>query len=229
MTATAFADLPAPRNEGDVAAMNAAYRSGNVFLGRLSMPVIDFRHYLDPELDMHHSLESFATRLRMLRGQGHADTQLIWSAKRPYSPLGDALSLLERWLENMRADKDLSARDARPPDATDRCYSDTGKLIAGGSTVWNGAWNGEDDGECMKTFPVYSNPRLVAGDDYAGDIFKCHLQSVDAAIASGVYAPIDVTAHHDDLQRVFASGVCDYSLGDAGRPDNVMRNSLANP
>jgi len=229
MTATASTDLPAPRSEGDIEAMTAAYRSGNVFLGELSMPVIDFRHYLEPELDMHHSLESFATRLRMLRGQGHADTQLIWFARMPYLPLGDALRLLERWLENMRADENLTVADARPADATDRCYNDTGELIASGSTVWNGAWNGKDDGACMQEYPMYSNPRLVAGDDYAGDIFKCYLQSVDAAIAGGVYAPVDVTAHRDELQRVFASGVCDYSRGDVSRPDDVMRNSLANP
>ena len=229
MTATASTDLPAPRSEGDIEAMRAAYRSGNVFLGRLSMPVIDFRHYLEPKLDMHHSLESFAVRLRMQRGQGHADTQLIWSARRPYSPLGDALGLLERWLDNMRANDSLDAADARPADATDRCFSKTGELIASGSTVWDGVWNGKDDGACMKRYPIYSNPRLVAGDDYAGDIFKCHLQSVDAAIAGGVYAPVDVTAHRDELQRVFPSGVCDYSLGDVGRPDDVMRNSLANP
>jgi len=79
----------------------------------------------------------------------------------------------------------------------------------------------------MKIYPMYSNPRVVAGEDYAGDMFKCHLQSVDAAIANGVYAPIDVTVHRDELQRVFPSGVCDYSLGDAGRPDDVMYNAQA--
>ena len=213
--------MSATRSEGDVEAMAAAYRSGNVFLGELSMPLIDFRHYLEPELDMHHSLQSFAARLRMLRQQGHADNQLIWFSELPFTPKGDALRLLERWLDNMRADESLSVVDARPASATDRCYSDSGDLIASGSTVWNGAWNGKDDGECMQRFPTYSNPRMVAGDDYAGDIFKCNLRSVDAAIADGVYAPIDVTAKRNELQRVFASGVCDYSLGDAARPTAI--------
>ena len=214
-------NMSATRSEGDVEAMAAAYRSGNVFLGALSMPVIDFRHYLEPQLDMHHSLESFAARLRMLRQQGHADNQLIWFADLPFTPKGDALRLLERWLDNMRADKSLNVVDARPADATDRCYSDSGELIASGSTVWSGTWNGKDDGECMKRFPMYSNPRLVAGDDYAGDILKCELQSVDAAIADGAYAPIDVTAQRNELKRVFVSGVCDYSLGDAARPPAI--------
>ena len=214
-------NMSATRSEGDVEAMAAAYRSGNVFLGKLSMPVIDFRHYLEPQLDMHHSLQSFAARLRMLRQQGHADNQLIWFADLPFTPQGDALRLLERWLDNMRADESLNVVDARPADATDRCYSASGELIASGSTVWSGAWNAKDDGECMHRFPMYSNPRIVAGDDYAGDILKCKLRSVDAAIADGVYAPVDVTAQRNELQRIFASGVCDYSLGDAARPPAI--------
>ncbi len=213
--------MSATRSEGDVEAMAAAYRSGNVFLGEVSMPIIDFRHYLERRLDMHHSLQSFVSRLRMQRGQGHADNQLIWFADLPFSPQGESLNMLERWLDKLRADDSLSVVDARPADATDRCYSESGELIASGSTVWNGAWNGKDDGACMQRFPMYSNPRLVAGDDFAGDIFKCHLQSVDAAIAKRIYAPIDVTAERDALQRIFASGVCDYSLGDVARPADI--------
>ncbi|MDH3747373.1 MAG: DUF6351 family protein [Gammaproteobacteria bacterium] len=224
MTAKPSADRPAPRNEGNADAIAAAYRSGQVFLGQPSMPIIDFRHYLESELDMHHSLQSFSARLRMLRQQGHADTQIIWSANDPYTPLEDAFDLLDRWLENIRADASLSAADAKPVDATDRCYTDTGQLIASGDGVWDGIWNKKKDGECMKTYPIFSNPRIVAGDDYAGDIFKCHLQSVDEAIARGVYAPIDVSAQRDELQRVFPTGVCDYSLGDAARPPDVMLN-----
>ncbi len=189
------------------------------------MPIIDLRHYLEPELDMHHSLQSFAARLRMLRHQGHADNQVIWFAKPPYSPQAEALELLEHWIENLRADASLSVVEARPVDASDQCYSDTGQITASGDTVWNGAWNGKENGACMNVYPAYSNPRLVAGDDYAGDIFKCYLQPVDAAIANGVYAPVDVSARRDELQRVFPAGVCDYSLGDVGRPDELSSHT----
>ncbi len=212
MTATASADRPAPRNEASATAMAAAYRSGSVFLGEVSMPIIDFRHYLEPRLDMHHSLQSFVSRLRMLRQQGHADNQLIWFSELPYEPIGDALDVLERWLENK----------AKPADATDRCYASDGKLIASGEGVWDGAWNEKEDGACLNVYPPYANPRLVAGDDIAGYIMKCYLRSIDEAIADGVYAPIDIAAHRDELQRIFATGVCDYSLGDAGRPDALL-------
>jgi hypothetical protein len=224
MTATASADRPARRNVGDADAMAAAYRSGQVFLGKLSMPVIDFRHYLEPDLDMHHSLQSFSIRLRLLRKQGHADNQVIWFAQKPFVPLSDALDVLEQWLENMQTDAGQSVADARPTDATDRCYRDTGQLFASGDAVWDGVWNGKRDGACMTKFPIYSNPRIEAGDDYVGDILKCHLQSVDDAITNNLYAHVDVSTHRDELHRVFPTGVCDYSRGDAARPADVMLN-----
>ena len=222
MTATASKTRPAPRNVADVEAMAAAYRSGNIFLGEIEMPVIDLRHYLEPRLDMHHSLQSFSTRLRMLRQQGHANNQLIWIADLPYDPFRDALHMLEGWLDKLRTNPDLSVVDARPTDANDRCYSKDGELIASGDDVWNGTWNGKQAGECTRNFPPFANPRLIAGDDYASDILKCHLRTIDQAITDGVYVPVDASAHRDELKRIFPEGVCNYSLGDAGRPADIL-------
>ena len=86
MTVTASAERPARRSAADVDAIAAAYRSGQVFLGEMTMPMIDLRHYLEPELNMHHSLQSFSTRLRVLRRQCHADTPPIRSGRPPNSP-----------------------------------------------------------------------------------------------------------------------------------------------
>ena len=61
---------PAPRREGDQKAQYAAYRSGMVFRGKLDIPVIDWRHYLEPFLDMHNSHQSFAARQRLLNYDG---------------------------------------------------------------------------------------------------------------------------------------------------------------
>ncbi|MDH3352591.1 MAG: DUF6351 family protein, partial [Gammaproteobacteria bacterium] len=213
---------PARRSVGDTSAIAAAYRSGQVFMGKLSIPIIDFRHYLEQELNMHHSLQSFSARLRMLRWQGNADSQVIWSAPKPFAPLREAIDVLDHWLENMRADPGLTVVEAKPQQATDRCYSETGQVIASGTTVWDGVWNGKSAGKCMDEYPIFSNPRIVAGDDYAGYVFKCHLQSVDEAIANGEYAPVDVSAYRDELRRVFPDGVCDYRRGDAGRPDDLL-------
>ena len=224
MTNDGIDGKPAPRSDGNLQAMAAAYRSGQVFLGELSMPIIDFRHYLEPELDMHHSKQSFSARLRLQRRQGHAENQVIWSSRKPYTPLPEAFDVLDRWVMNMRTNPDLGIAKARPEDAIDRCYNSAGELIASGDGVWDGIWNDKDNGECMSTYPIFSNPRIVAGDDYVGDIFKCHLQSVDDAIAKGLYAPFDVSEYRDDLQQIFPTGVCDYSLGDASRPPDLIPN-----
>ncbi len=50
---------PAPRRAGDPDAMAAAYTSGMEFVGDIDIPVIDWRHYLEEELDMHNSQQSF--------------------------------------------------------------------------------------------------------------------------------------------------------------------------
>jgi hypothetical protein len=52
---------PAPRREGDLAAMRAAYTSGHVFTGKaLDIPLIDLRPYLEAKLDMHNSRQAFS-------------------------------------------------------------------------------------------------------------------------------------------------------------------------
>ena len=49
-----------------------------VFRGKLDIPVIDWRHYLEAFLDMHNSHQSFASRQRLLNYDGDASNQLIW-------------------------------------------------------------------------------------------------------------------------------------------------------
>ena len=52
--------------QGSLEAMRAAYETGMVFDGEIDIPIIDWRHYLDDELDMHNARQSFAARPRML-------------------------------------------------------------------------------------------------------------------------------------------------------------------
>jgi hypothetical protein len=158
----------------------------------------------------------------MLDGQGHAGNQLIWVARPPAMPIGDAFDILERWLRNLQEQPADGVLAAKPALASDRCYDEWGEVVASGDDVWDGAWNGRQDGDCMQRYPIFSNPRIVAGDNYAGDIFKCHLQSVDDAIASGVYQPVDVSGARNAFRRVFPDGVCDYALGDVGRPADLF-------
>ena len=210
----------APRTEGDIGAMNAAYESGMVFIGEIDIPVIDFRHYLDPVLNMHHAQQSFATRQRMIDGRGHADNQLIWFAEPYYDMTRQAFAVLDEWLYNIKHKahgKGVVAN--KPAAAVDLCVDVDGNIIGAGPDAWDGILNDGLPGRCTDAFPLYSTSRIVAGGNIKGDIFKCHLQTVADAIAKGVYDPIVIDgATQTRLEEIFPDGVCDYTKGDVGRP-----------
>lgn len=202
----------APRTQGDIGAMNAAYTSGHVFVGELEIPAIDMRAYLDPFLDMHHAQQSFATRQRMIEGRGNAENQLIWFADPftayPGNITVEAFDLLDEWLTN----------GSKPTSAQDKCFYADGSAYAG-NDAWDGILNNNPPGPCTQAFPLFSTSRIVAGGDIKGDIFKCHLQSVEDAIAAGVYGDVQLTeVDIIMLKQIFPDGVCDYTQGDMGRP-----------
>lgn len=197
----------APRSVGHLGAIAAAYHSGHVFLGMIDVPVIDVRHYLDDQLNMHHSFASLALRLRLLKANGHSDNHLIWVAEPPFDPTTLALATIDAWLI-----------DGKPHDASDRCLDAEGGLIASGDNVWNGSWNGLDRGACLQRFPAFQSPRDAAGGPLTGDIFKCHLKTVNLALGDGTYGEVDMQPYAYHLAQVFPDGVCDFTQGDAGRP-----------
>jgi hypothetical protein len=214
---------PAPRTEGDIEAMNAAYESGLVFDGKMEIPIIDYRHYLEDQLDMHNTHQSFATRQRMIEGQGHADNQVIWFTdarpSRQSDQTPEAFAVIDEWMQNIKANPDKSVAENKPPEAVDSCFATDGTLIASGPDVWDGILNDEPAGACTQVFPIYSTSRIVAGGPIEGGIYKCQLQSVEDAIESGVYGWWEPTeAQQERLEEIFPTGVCDYSLPDAGRP-----------
>ncbi len=209
---------PAPRTHGSIDAMRGAYRSGHVFMGRAEIPIVDLRHYLEAELDMHHVTASFSSRIRLQRGQGHADNQLIWIAHKPYTPTAEAFEVIDRWMLNRLEHPEWSLAEAKPADAQDKCFDGDGRVIAAGAGVWDGDWNQKPTGQCLTVYPRHQTSREVAGGGVAGDIFKCQLQSVADAINAGVYGPHDMRAHYDKLQETFPDGVCDYRKPDMGLP-----------
>jgi hypothetical protein len=212
---------PAPRYEGSIEAMNAAYESGMVFDGDIDIPIIDGRLYLEDQLDMHNTHQSFASRQRMIEGRGNADNQVIWFADVPPAVdlTGAAFQVIDEWMENIKANPDKSVAENKPADAVDRCFDNLGGEIARDGDVWNGILNDEPDGACTQEFQIYSTSRIVAGGPLKGGIFKCQLQSVGKAIAKGVYGSWEPDKdERARLREIFPTGVCDYSLPDAGRP-----------
>ena len=75
------------------------------FQGDIDIPVIDWRHYLEDELDMHHSHESFAARQRMLNVDEDAGNQVIWfTDARPavaFDQTPMAFEVIDEWMAQL--------------------------------------------------------------------------------------------------------------------------------
>jgi len=215
---------PAPRTEGSIAAMNAAYEQGNVFVGDIDLPIIDWRNYLEHELNMHNTHQSFASRQRMLNHDGDASNQVIWftdarGVGSPFDQTPDALAVMDEWMLNILQHPNRSVAKNKPALATDRCFDSYGEEIATGDDVWSGILDDGADGACTEVFPLYSTSRILAGSGIEGGVFKCALQPIAAAFARGVYGSwVPTPDQYLMLQAIFPAGVCDYSQPDVGRP-----------
>ncbi len=230
----ASGNTPAPRTVGDPLAMTAAYTSGHVYSGKLDVPAIDHRQYMERELDMHNAHQSFATRQRVQNRMGHSDNMVVWFTDTiPNTPKAsqtlDALRVMSQWLDNMRANPKKTIAQNKPAAAVDSCFDRNGALMNAGSGVWDGILDQRPAGACTQAFPLYGTSRTVAGAPIQGGIYRCALKSVDAALADGTYgswAPsADQVAH---LKQIFPAGVCDYSRPDQAAPAPA-RTALASP
>jgi hypothetical protein len=213
----------APRTEGSVEAMRAAYRSGLVFDGKIDIPIIDWRHYLDGELDMHNARQSFASRQRMIERQHSAANQVVWFTDarpaRAFDQTPMALAVMDRWLANLRAHPERGAAGTKPAEAVDSCFATDGSLIYRGNDAWRGVLDDRAAGPCTQRFPIHSTSRVIAGAPFDEEHYKCALQPVASAIAHGLYGSWRPTGEQaETLRRIFPGGVCDYTRPDVGRP-----------
>ncbi len=211
----------AARRSASLEAIEAAYRGGQVFLGKLDLPVIDVRHYLEEKLDMHHMSASFSARLRLQRANGHAKNQIIWVAKRDFDPSEQAFAMMDLWLLKRKQFPALSALQSKPTELVDACFDESGEVMAQGDDVWHGHWNNKLEGACAKSYAIFSNSRIQAEGPWQGSIFKCQRMPIAQAIKQGLYGDIDLTTQLHELRKIFSEGVCDYSKEDAGRPNDI--------
>ncbi|MDO8418427.1 MAG: DUF6351 family protein, partial [Rubrivivax sp.] len=128
------ATTPAPRSKGDPIAMRAAYTSGHVFSGKLEVPAIDHRQYMERELDMHNAHQSFAVRERVQHRMGGSGNLVVWfTDTRPgaakASQTLEALAVMDRWLSNIRLNPGKGITGNKPAQAMDACYDMQGKLM----------------------------------------------------------------------------------------------------
>jgi hypothetical protein len=205
----------APRTTGDRQAIAAAYESGLVFQGDIDIPIIDWRHYLEDQLDMHNSHQSFAARQRLLNHDGRAANQVIWfTDARPavaFDQTPEALAVIDEWMANIRSTPAQGVVGNKPALAVDRCFDTAGTEIARGDHVWDGILDDRPAGPCTERFPIYGTSRTVAGAPLTGDVYACRLQPVRAAIASGGYGDWRPSrAERLRLEEIFPTGVCRY-------------------
>lgn len=240
-------NAPAPRRQADVAAITAAFEQGLEFDGNVpdDVPIVDVRHYLEDELDMHNAHQSFVTRQRIINTKGNADNQLVWflDARPDKDPAAtarlyaDGFRMVDQWVLNVQATPGAAAADVKPAGAVDRCWTTDGTEIAAGDDVWDGAnelvlsgegaWTGsaptEVDGvsvgACAAHFPLHSTSRVVAGGPITNDVYKCHVKSVEQSIADGDYGQWTPTADEQALlEKIHPEGVCDYAKRSVGYP-----------
>lgn len=216
--------VPAPRTQGDLSAMRAAYTSGHVFGGQLDVPAIDHRQYMERELDMHNAHQSFALRKRVLQRMGHSDNLVVWfTDTQPgvskFSQSLEALEVMDQWMTNIRANPKAGIAANKPARAVDSCFNLKGERLQAGAGVWSGILDNQAAGACTQAFALYSTSRIVAGAPIEGGIYACALKPVDEAVADGTYAPwVPAAADVAKLKAIFPSGVCDYRKPDRARP-----------
>lgn len=208
---------PAPRTEADDGAIEAVLNSGLYYRGELTIPTIDWRNYRERELDMHNTVQSFATRQRIREAGYPEGNMVIWFTDIvPFEYRHDqtmlAFEVIDEWMANLARHPGMSVVAARPARAVDSCFDANGELIYAGADAWWGILDDRPAGPCTEQFKVYSTSRIVAGAPITGDVYKCDLQSVGAAIAAGVYGDWQPNAaERARLNEIFPNGVCDYS------------------
>ncbi len=216
----------AQRKPSDPEAIKNGYRYGQVFIGKAELPILEIRHYLEEELNMHHTMASFETRLRMQEYQGHNENQVIWISHKDHIPIDKGIEYLDQWLLAIRASKDKDPVSTKPASLVDSCIDAQGSVQFEGTGVWDGEWNNKPAGKCSQIYPTYSNIRVQAGGPWAGSIFKCGRIPVSDAIKAGLYGDKPMQGYQQKLENIFPDGVCDYTQGDIAKPDLGLTPTL---
>jgi len=194
------------RTVADPEALRIAYQTGRVNAtgqGMATVPIIDARPYTDGTGDVHDLVNSHITRARLAAANGTSGNQIV----HVYGPgifmdrvQPANLDAIQRWLDAMANDKAPAKTPLekvirnRPPSVTDACYTKDGETIT-------------DMRRCAEMFPVYSNPRLNAGQPMSSTLLKCELKAVDARDYKARPTNDQLAA----LRTAFPSGVCDYT------------------
>jgi hypothetical protein len=216
-----FAGAPVPeRTEASLKALRAVYADdlvNSASLGLRTTPVIDQRDDLDSAgfgNDIHTTDWSFIIRARMLAANGTDGNQVIIENMPTTAEVNAAntyeLAQMDAWLTNIRNDDSHhNARrkvlDDRPAGLSDGCFLSATNLV-------HQTLTDPGTGQCGSTYPVASNPRLVAGEALAMPALKCSLKK----LSFRDYPVTFTAAEMDQLRQAFPTGVCDYNRPGVG-------------
>ena len=218
-------NVVAERTVADPDALRLAYETGRVTdttQGLTMIPIIDMRPYTEgPGGDVHDTYSGTITRARIIANNGNADNHVSRVYERGASIVqaqSDNLVILDQWLAAMAADtapgtqREKVARN-RPAGLTDSCFNSELEETT-------------DAAACAEMFPVYGNPRSVAGARPAADQMKCQLKPVDQ---TDFETPLSDT-QLASLRVAFPEGVCDYSKdGVSQRPPSTWLTFTGEP
>jgi hypothetical protein len=198
----------AQRSQGDLKGIENAYRTGRVNDGEnLTLPIIHYRNYVDPENNIHTYHRTFQLIDRLEKTNGTSRNLVRWTMPSTGTINFMRMALLahDEWLENLAADKSHAPYKVKvirnkPATLQDAC--------------WDASAQKHDQprsptapGICNTLFPVNNDPRIMAGAPRAGDILKCRLKRVDARDYKVSFTADELAR----LRQIFPDGVCDWS------------------
>ncbi len=207
----ADANLVPQRSSSSIEALRVLYRTGRVNSGGGSLgsiPIVDTRRFQDPSGNIHDRVRTFVMDARLRAAHGSAANRVILTNPPPSL---DAVSLVDRWLDAIAADRNGGASAEtiarnRPAELDSACWSSDGERHADDPSR-------AASGYCGTMYAPSGDPRIAAGAPIAGDILKCQLKPVGADDYSRHLRP-ELLGR---LRAIFPEGVCDYSRPGVGQ------------
>jgi hypothetical protein len=197
-------NIVADRTTADLDALRIAYETGRIndgAQGLAMIPIIDMRPYTEgPGGNVHDTFNGVIAGNRVNAAGGGNRISRVYEANVPIvKAQDDNLDILDKWLAAVARDTAPGSQREKvlrnkPAGLSDSCFTAKLEEI-------------KDPAKCAAMFPVYANPRIVAGGPATGDVFKCELKPIDR----GDYKRPVTDAQLAQLRSVFPQGVCDYA------------------
>jgi len=204
------------RSQGDLGAIVSAYRTGRVNEGEnLTLPMIQYRNYVDFANDIHSYHRARAMIERLQKTNGTADNVVRWIMPQNGTVNFMRMALLahDQWQRNIAADSSSDPYSVKvirnkPASLRNACWDASAVMHDAPASFTEPSF-------CNDLFPVHDDPRIVAGAPTAGDVLKCQLKPVSASDYAVTFTPAELAR----LNTSFPQGVCDWTkLGVGQQP-----------